>query len=438
MPKEASIVIIGAGASGLTAALELKRAGVNVTIIEARDRIGGRMFTKKDPRSGAVVELGAEFIHGRPPQIWNLLRKNKISARAVDGDNFCIQNGELSGCDFFSQIDRVLDKLTDRRRDQTFLQFLRNYEKKNPIPPEVRARTLRYIEGFHAADPRLISIHSLVKGMQADENIDGERAYRIRKGYQELLNVFQSRIEDVTIDLNTQVEQISWNQGEVKITARAKSKRKIYQASQVLITVSLAVLQSKSIKFAPSLPVQKRLALSKLAMGKVIRVTLCFRERFWENLRVNKKSLSKLSFLFSDDKLFPTWWTQMPSETPVIVGWAPFHAAHQLSGDSLDAITNKATRTLSTLLHIGHRDLQNLLSASYFYDWEDDPFSRGAYSYVKVGGGHAQQDLAKPIANRLFFAGEASDITGYNGTVHGAMASGQRAAEEIIRAISGP
>jgi monoamine oxidase len=204
----------------------------------------------------------------------------------------------------------------------------------------------------------------------------------------------------------------------------------------VLITVSLAVLQSKSIKFAPSLPVQKRQALSKLAMGKVIRVTLCFRERFWENLRVNKKSLSQLSFLFSDDKLFPTWWTQMPSKTPVIVGWAPFHAADQLSGHSLDAITNKATRTLSTLLHIGHRDLQNLLSASYSYDWEDDPFCRGAYSYVKVGGGHAQQNLAKPIANTLFFAGEATDITGYNGTVHGAMASGQRAAEQIIRAIA--
>ena len=164
MPKDASIVIIGAGASGLTAAVELKRAGVNVTIIEARDRIGGRMFTKKDSRTGAVIELGAEFIHGRPPQIWNLLLENKISAHAVDGDNFCIQNGELSGCDFFSQIDRVFDKLTDRRRDQPFIQFLRNYEKKNPIPPEVRSRTLRYIEGFHAADPRWISIHLAGEG----------------------------------------------------------------------------------------------------------------------------------------------------------------------------------------------------------------------------------------------------------------------------------
>ena len=126
----------------------------------------------------------------------------------------------------------------------------------------------------------------------------------------------------------------------------------------------------------------------------------------------------------------------MPSKTPVIVGWAPFHAADQLTGHSLDAITHKATRALSTLLHIDHRELQNLLSASYSHDWEADPFSRGAYSYVKVGGDHAQQNLGKPIHNTLFFAGEATDITGYNGTVHGAMASGQRAAKEILRAIA--
>ena len=436
MAKDASVIIIGAGASGLTAAAELKRAGVNVRIIEARDRVGGRMFTKQDPHTKAVVELGAEFIHGRPPQIWNLLHKNKIRAHAVDGDNFCTQDRTLTNCDFFSQIDKVLDKLTDRGSDRPFIQFLRSYEKKHPIPPLIRARTLRYIEGFHAANPRLISVHSLVRGVKADEKIDGEQAYRIAKGYREFLEVLKSRIEGVPIDLNTQVQQIRWSRGGVKIIARSKSKKKIYEVSHALITVPLAVLQSKSIKFTPALPAQKRQALSKLAMGKVIRVTLCFRERFWENLRVNKKSLSKLSFLFSDDKLFPTWWTQMPSETPVIVGWVPFHAADQLTGHSLDSITNKATRALSNLLHMDHRELQNMLSASYSHDWEADPFSRGAYSYVKVGGDHAQQNLATPIADILFFAGEATDITGYNGTVHGAMASGQRAAREILRAIA--
>jgi monoamine oxidase len=436
MAKDASVIIIGAGASGLTAAAELKRAEVKVRIIEARDRIGGRVFTKQDPGTKAVVELGAEFIHGRPPQIWNLLHKNKIRAHAVEGDNFCIEDGKLSGCDFFTQIDQVLDKLTEHGSDKPFIQFLRSYEKKHPISPAIRARTLRYIEGFHAANPKLISVHSLVKGMKADEKIDGEQAYRIAKGYRAFLDVLESRIDGVPIDLDTQVEQIRWSKGEARITTRTKSKNKTYEARHVLITVPLAVLQSKSIKFTPALPAQKSQALTKLAMGKVIRVTLCFRERFWQNLRVNNKSLSKLSFLFSDDKLFPTWWTQMPSKTPVIVGWAPFHSADHLTGHSLDAITSKATQALSNLLHIDHRELQNMLSASYSHDWEADPFSKGAYSYVKVGGDHAQQNLAKPIANTLFFAGEATDITGYNGTVHGAIASGKRAAKEILRAIA--
>ena len=184
MAKDANVVIIGAGASGLTAAAELNRAGVAVTILEARDRIGGRMFTKKDPHTNSTIELGAEFVHGRPPQIWNLLRKNKIAAHKVDGDNYCVQKGKLSDCDFFSQVDEVLDKLTDRHRDQSFIEFLKKYEKKKPIPPEIRARVLRYIQGFHAANPRLISVHSLVKGMRADEKIDGEQAYRIPQGYQ--------------------------------------------------------------------------------------------------------------------------------------------------------------------------------------------------------------------------------------------------------------
>src|ERR1051325_487326 len=431
MPPPPNVLIIGAGASGLTAAAELKRAEVNVRIIEARDRIGGRVCTKQDPGTKAVVELGAEFIHGRPPQIWNLLHKNKIRAHAVEGDNFCTQDGKLSSCDFFTQIDQVLDKLTEHGSDKPFIQFLRSYEKKHPISPAIRARTLRYIEGFHAANPKLISVHSLVKGMKADEKIDGEQAYRIAKGYRPFLGVLENRIHGVPIDLDTQVEQIRWSKGGIRITT--KSRKKIYEASHALITVPLAVLQSKSIKFTPTLPAQKRQALSKLAMGKVIRVTLCFRERFWQNHRVNNKSLSNLSFLFSDDKLFPTWWTQMPSKTPVIVGWAPFHAADQLTGHSLNAITHKATHALSNLLHIDHRELKNMLSASYSHDWEADPFSKGAYSYVKAGGGHAQQNLAKPVSNTLFFAGEATDIPGYNGTVHGAMASGQRAAQEILR-----
>jgi monoamine oxidase len=91
-----------------------------------------------------------------------------------------------------------------------------------------------------------------------------------------------------------------------------------------------------------------------------------------------------------------------------------------------------ALRTLATLLHIGLEQLAQLLDAAYFHDWQTNPFSRGAYSYDAVSSDDAQQTLATPVENTLFFAGEATDTTGHNGTVHGAIASGRRAAREIL------
>jgi monoamine oxidase len=91
-----------------------------------------------------------------------------------------------------------------------------------------------------------------------------------------------------------------------------------------------------------------------------------------------------------------------------------------------------ALRTLATLLHIGSEQLAQLLDAAYFHDWQTNPFSRGAYSYDAVSSDDAQQTLATPVENTLFFAGEATDTTGHNGTVHGAIASGRRAAREIL------
>src|SRR5204863_3839363 len=105
------IIILGAGAAGLSAAVELYHAGLKVTILEARDRIGGRIFSKHDPVCDAPVELGAEFIHGRPPEIWTLLRKHHIRAREVKGEQWCVQEWKLSKCDFFSKVDQIFEKL---------------------------------------------------------------------------------------------------------------------------------------------------------------------------------------------------------------------------------------------------------------------------------------------------------------------------------------
>ena len=169
-------------------------------------------------------------------------------------------------------------------------------------------------------------------------------------------------------------------------------------------------------------------------MGKVIRVTLRFRERFWDSIKPAgaRGSLSNMSFLFGQDDWFPTWWTANPAKSPIITGWAPFRSAERLSGKSRSYVVERSLQTLSTLLRVSHSELEKILEDAHIHDWQADPFSLGAYSYGKVGADEAQQVLSEPIQDTLYFAGEATDTTGNNGTVHGAIASGYRAAKQIL------
>ena len=122
----------------------------------------------------------------------------------------------------------------------------------------------------------------------------------------------------------------------------------------------------------------------------------------------------------------------MPEKLPIITGWAPFHCAERLSGHSTDFVIEKSLRSLSCLLKLSKSELEGLLAHAYWHDWQSDPLSRGAYSYVKTGGDEAQHTLAAPVEDTLFFAGEATDISGHNGTVHGAIGTGHRAAKQVL------
>jgi monoamine oxidase len=142
-----------------------------------------------------------------------------------------------------------------------------------------------------------------------------------------------------------------------------------------------------------------------------------------------------MSYLFTQDDWFPTWWTKMPDTLPILTGWAPVRSAERLSGKSQSSVVEQALRSLASALKIRPGRLASLVEDAYFHDWQNDPFSRGAYSYGTVGSDGAQRDLASPLEHTLFFAGEATDITGQNGTVHGAIASGHRAALQILRGL---
>jgi monoamine oxidase len=442
MAGDPEVIVIGAGAAGLAAAAELGLAGLSVVLLEARDRIGGRIFTQRDPVCNAPVELGAEFIHGRPPEIWRPLTERGVPITEVDGENWCFQSGQLFRCDFLSQVDAIMKEMDDRSPDETFLSFLQKCCPESKNNSEAKEQALRYVTGFNAADPDLVGVHWLVKGMRAEEQIGGGQAFRSRGGYEDLIEVFRQKLVEagVRVQTATTVESIWWKAGRAEVTAASPTGSVRLVAPYVLVTLPLAVLQapageSGAVQFLPGLPDPKLEALNKLQMGKVIRVTLRFRHRFWDTLTPvgTSQTLSKLSFLFGQDDWFPTWWTMMPDHRPIITGWAPFRCAERLSGKSRAFVIDRGLKALSKPLRVGQRELQDLLDDAYFHDWQSDPFSRGAYSYGAVGSDGAQEALGSPMKDTLFFAGEATDVSGNNGTVHGAIASGLRAAAEILR-----
>jgi monoamine oxidase len=184
-----------------------------------------------------------------------------------------------------------------------------------------------------------------------------------------------------------------------------------------------------AILFDPD-PTVIRRAIQQLAMGDVVRVTLRFRTSFWES----DDELANLSFLHAPDAPLPTWWTQSPVRAPVVTAWAGGPRAANYLGREPCAIVSAALDAMATAFQIKRSGIAEELAGWRYHNWRNDPFSRGAYSYIPAGALHAVAALTRPVEDTLFFAGEASDGAGHWGTVHGAIRSAERAATQILAA----
>ncbi|HKD78625.1 MAG TPA: NAD(P)/FAD-dependent oxidoreductase [Candidatus Angelobacter sp.] len=421
MKDTSDVLVIGGGVAGLTAARQLANAGLRVTLLEARDRLGGRVWT--DQTAEYPVELGAEFVHGRPEEILGLAAEAGLPIVPVAGDfRRKIKGGWANAWPLMGQVEKLFEKMPADEPDQSFQHYV---DRAGPAE-EVREQALRYVEGFHAADPSLISVHSLIRDIRAEEAIAGDdQQFRFAGGYEGVVNAIKHRIEPRRCDLmlNTVVTEIQWRHGEVV----AKTVSAEFRAPRAIITVPLSVLKSNSMAFSPALPAKLH-AMSFFEMGPAVRVTLCFREKFWQH----GLEMADMGFLFTDDPQFPTWWTSNALPYPFLTGWAAGKYALAMKGLDAGEVTHNATTALARILEIRERDLADQLTGAFTHDWQSDPFSRGAYSYAAVGGIDAAQALAAPVAETLYFAGEATNSEGYNGTVHGAMATGYRAAWELL------
>jgi monoamine oxidase len=424
MNNPIDVLIIGGGIAGLTAARHLTEAGLHTTLLEARDRLGGRILTQHTAQY--PVELGAEFIHGRPEEILGLAAEGGVPFVPVGG-NYCRKsNGSwVDAGHLMEEVNQLFSAMPTDGPDQSFLHYL----NRTGTSQEIRQQALRYVSGFHAADPALISVQSLVRDSRAEEAISGDHQYRMAGGYEPLVQAVVNRIDRKLCDIrmNAVVNEIRWHKRQVVVHTSIGE----FQAPQTIITLPLGVLKAKSVTFSPALP-EKQNAISFLEMGPVIRVSLCFATKFWEQ----QKATADMGFLFTDDPQFPTWWTSNPLPSPILTGWAAGSHALEHSGKTHAEIIESAVQSLARILELSAHDLRKQLVNAFTHDWQADPFSRGAYSYAAVGGIDAARALGASVEGTLYFSGEATNPEGYNGTVHGAIATGYRAAAELLRAIS--
>jgi monoamine oxidase len=441
---ETEVLVVGAGVAGLSAAVRLRQAGVSVRLLEARERVGGRIHTEHG-MGPWPIELGAEFIHGELAATWSLVRSAGIRTVLKEVDHLSFgPSGFKRGAG--RAVGRLQELLASYRgADLPFAQALDRWIADRRYPRSERQMAIRYVEGFEAASAERASLSALSEQERAAERIRGEYNYQFVDGYDRVPLALLRSLEDAeAIRLATAVTKVRWRRGEVivEVAPTGDGAQQHLRARAAVLTLPLGVLQAGddepgAVQFVPALPGVKRKAIRALEVGPVIKVLLRFRPRFaWKPLpNLGDVSVSSLGFLHLVDAAVPTFWSLQPQVSPWLIGWAAGPAAHQLAGASPSEVLSQTLTGLSVAFGVSYEALEAELEAWHVVDWQRDRLARGAYTWIPVGASWALAALAEPVEQTLFFAGEATDLKAHLGTVHGAIESGERAADEILTAL---
>lgn len=416
------VLIIGAGAAGLAAAYELVKAGKKVTVLEARNRIGGRIHTIST--EAGYMELGAEFIHGDLPLTLGLLKEAGIKYAQSGGKLFTVKNGQLSaGGDFIIDWDLLEEKMNALETDISLETFLGTYFPGDEYS-QLRFSVRRYAGGYDTADPAVASTFAL-----RDEWLkENEHQYRIGTGYGSLLDYLADRIKAAgsEIVLNAPVKELSWKAGRVQAICGSGHD---FSASRAIITLPLALLQQADqpgqFHFSPALP-EKAAAARQMGMGAIIKLLFQFKDAFWQNTQYRS-----LGFIMSDEAV-PTWWTQYPEDSPILTGWLGGLPAEAYRGANGEQLLQIGMQSLSNIFSIPVEELYENLEDAQVMNWTAMHYTRGSYAYATIHTHTALPVLTAPVENTLYFAGEALYEGPAMGTVEAAFTSGVTAAQQLL------
>ena len=434
-PRSFDFAVVGAGAAGLAAARVLTGSGASVAVFEARSRVGGRVWTR--PLAGGVAELGAEFIHGRDEHVFSEAESAGLSILRIADRHVELRGGAWRPLQHvWQRFDRLTHGIARVRRDRSVAEYIA--ARGAALSASDRRLLISMVEGFDAAPIEIAGANAISTAGQPRMDA-GERAqFRLAAGWGSYLDWMHASLDPrlSRVLFATPVRRIAWSRRGARLGTDAGE----FRARAVLVTLPVGVLQAPPgaegyVRFDPD-PPRLRRALAGLAMGDVVRIVLRFRDAFWSaaasSRAARRRPDGEPTFFHVPGAEFPTWWTSSPVESSRLTVWAGGSAAQSLLGRGRAEILRRALVTLASALGIAPGVVRTNLLGAETHDWTGDPFSRGAYSFARVGGASAARALAQPFDGTLFLAGEAI-TTGETGTVTAALESGRRAARRMLR-----